>query len=218
MDKLPASSPDESSTFLPAGLHKLKVVSITDWVDKNGALKHDDRGWPGLTVTLKNKDDVSITFDNYYCNVGPTDPKRSNEATRCKSDFYLTRFKNALGFGQEEVPMEKIIGKFLWMPVCEVHYTNADGTPFIGNNGKEMIYNELIKEFYPVKNKEGEKIEYDLPGDPLKGKPIAGIFISKKVKKSSTTVSTSGAAAPPPNQAQVPDVAANQSTDDDIDF
>lgn len=195
--KIPVTSADEGQTFMSPGLHRLKVVSITEYVDKDGKPKKDDRGWPGLTVTLKNKNGETIAFSNYYCTAAADDPIRKDDARRCKSDYYLTKFKNALGFGQEEVATSSIIGKYLYMPVVEVHYTNADGTPFIGNNGKEMIFTELEKEFYPdVKPADGQKA-YDFEGDPITaGKPLGGRFVTKKIRKGSTVSSNAGSAKP----------------------
>jgi hypothetical protein len=214
METLPASSADEGKSYLPAGLHKLKVVSITDWTDKDGKVKTDDRGWPGLTVTLKNKDGIEVTFNNYYCNVGMNDPKRTNENTRCKSDYFLTKFKNALGFGQEEVPMNKIIGKFVWMPVVAVYQTHADGSPYM-KDGKQLVYHELDKVFFPDAEKDGTKISYAMPGDPLiAGQELGGIFKRSKVKKDTTTASaTSGAAAPPAGHSPTAETQAGPDAD-----
>lgn len=192
----------ETARNMTAGLQLLKIIELKDWLNKDGSLRRDSNGWPGLEIVMQNQAGEKISFTNYYCDKPINDFVRTDPNRRCKSEFYLARFKAALGFTTGAVSEKDLIGKKLFVPLKEVHYTLGDGkTPALNDSGNPMIFNELVKEFFPYtidpETKKASRPE--VPGDPLLNNGIAtGIFIEYKI-------STKVASAVPPAIQSMPE-------------
>jgi hypothetical protein len=186
--KMPATSEETpQKPSMSAGLQLVKVVEIKQWLNDKGEQKKDDRGWPGIEIVLMNKAKETVSFTNYYCDKPLNSDIRKDPNLRCKSEFYLTRFKQALNLPMNEVDDKDIIGKKLYVPIGELHIVDSDGKAVYGSDGKPIIYTELVKQFFPFKDGEAPP---DLVGDPLLNKGVAaGIFYRAKqsTKKSETT-------------------------------
>ncbi|MFA6917015.1 MAG: hypothetical protein WC222_11500 [Parachlamydiales bacterium] len=154
MPAIPAT--DNTEQYISqAGIYLLQPIRIAPWKDTNGVLKKDKNGNPGLLITFKDeKTGGMLSTGFYYSELPMGDPRRQDDAYRCKSEFQLANLKTAMGFKPGVVVQSaEFLTKKVWVPVKEVQYYTPEGEYV-----KSLC--QIINKFHPY-----------LPDATTKGKP-----------------------------------------------
>lgn len=196
----------EGGNYMSPGLQRMRIDDIQVWKNKNKQPREDPRGYPGLEITFINEQGQLISDGFYYSTQPLGHPSRTDDNSKCKSEYFLTNLKKALGFGTEAVSMAKLKSVWCWGAVGVDVYVDGAGEP----TGKK--YSFLVKLFLP----DGPKPA--VAGDPLlpasNGVP-SGKFLKKTISKDSAEATKvperTAAAAPVKND----DMEVDSNTVDD---
>jgi hypothetical protein len=179
---MPATEEGVNPKYMKAGLHLVKVLSISQYVDDKDVPKTDKNGNPGLKVVFANKDGETIDGIYYYSTLPLDDPKRREDQYKCKSEFKLHALKRALGFGTNPTPMEEIRKKKIWLVVILQEYFDTAGKPVFNDKGKAKKFHQ-VGDVYPYDGTSEGHGRPVLKGDPRTDADnfLTGVFYEKKV-------------------------------------
>ena len=187
---MPATEEGDSRKYMKEGLHLAKILSISHYVDDKDQPKTDKNGNPGLKVVFANREGEEMDGIYYYSTLALNDPRRKDEANKCKSEFKLHNLKRALGFGTKPTPIEEIRKKKIWLVVFLQEYFDTTGNPVFGTNGKARKFHH-VGDVYPYDpNSEGRGRPV-LKGDPRTDADnfLTGVFYEKKIDTTKTVAS-----------------------------
>ena len=225
---LPAT--DEATqlrNYMKAGMHLCKIREIVEWVDDKGQPKKDKNGNPGIKIVFytrgEDKDGAAIEPEmeaNYYYSPLPiTDPSRNDPSKVCKSEFKLTKAKQALGFGTGEVKAPEAKKAKVWVAVKLQEIVDQDGQP-VYKDGKPVAYH-IVEDLFPYKA--DEKVNnfgrQNFKGDPETdpGNFKSGYFFEQKKQTIVKPASDDAPLSPGPSESPITqgDVAAAPTKGDD---
>jgi hypothetical protein len=168
MPVIPATG-DSEQYITQAGIYLLQPVRISVYKDENGLPRKDKTGNPGISITFKDeKSGGMLTTSFYYSALPLDDPRRQDDAYRCKSEFKLANLKSAMGFPQNKVVQPTdFLTKKVWAPVKEVQFWTPEG---------EYVKSrcDIIQKFFPYLPDTATKGKPSMLGDPAinpDGKP-----------------------------------------------
>lgn len=195
---------DGGSNFMQPGLQRMRIDKMIKWVGKDGKPREDPRGYPGMYITLVNEQNQYIS-DGFYYSEQPLDhPSRNDDNLKCKSEYFLTNLKTALGFKPEQSPtLQEIKSKWCWGAVGIDVLIDGSGQP----TGKSFSF--LAKKFFP------DGIRPAIAGDPMlpqSGGIASGIFRKESMDRTKATTTT----APPERSAPATQAEAPSDVEDDM--
>jgi hypothetical protein len=154
MQGLPATEESTGGSYLPPGLHRVKISAIKVWVDFNKVAKKDNNGNPGVEITFIDANKRTIKEGFYYSTLPIDHAGRKDDNVRCKSEFLLTNLKTALGFGTGAVTENQLKSAKVWAVIGnDEHFWKGEAT---GKN-----YSFMAKKFFP-----DNKVKPAILGDP----------------------------------------------------
>ncbi len=167
-----------SGNYMTAGMHRMKISSMTEWLDKNKQPKIDKRGYKGLYITFINEQGQTISDGFYYSKEPLNSPKRSDDNLKCKSEYFLTNLKTSLGFGKEPVSSAELKAPWCWGAVGVDILIDGNKKP----TGKKFSF--LVKKWFP------DGVKPILAGDPdlsqSNGIP-SGMFLKNSTDRNQAT-------------------------------
>lgn len=191
--------------FMKAGLHVAKVREIVQLVDKDGKLQNDKNGNPGIKIIFytrdKNEKGESVEPEAeaayYYSPLPIDDPDRKNPDKMCKSEFKLTKLKQAMGFGLKAISAADAKKAKIWIAIKRQDIVDQEGNP-VYKDGKAISYH-VVEDVFPYDanspdTKFGRPV---LMGDPITDAAnfLTGYFYEKKQKTVSGSTSSKPASS-----------------------